>query len=172
MWRFNPVYSPSILELSKDLRHVKHKGAEPGSTDTEERDWGAALCSLSTQRTFTVRILRNPSNSNLEVGMFHLDGLYHVTGFKTLAWTLNMDYQLDKAWDHEKDEEYKGKRILEGSVVSVHIEDKRRMLTFKVNGEEVYSNVKTSLPPEKFSRLVAGVVMFFKDDEVEIIDPE
>lgn len=43
----------------------------------------------------------------------------------------------------------KAKKILEGSMVLVDIDVNKRTLTFKVNGEEVYTHVKTSLTPEK-----------------------
>ena len=168
VWRFNPAHCPTIFEVSEDMRHIKKKGTGLGGTN--ENEWNIALCSMSTQRSFAVRILHN--DNDIEVGMFWLDGPFHNSGYRSFSWTLRQDYKLERAGDSEMEDEFKGKKIPEGAVVSVHIDDKRRTLTFKVNGEEVYNNVKTSLTPEKFSRLVGGIIMFRKDGEVEIIDSE
>lgn len=154
--------------VSEDMRRVKHKGTGKGGL--EENQWHMALCSVSTQRTFSVRILHNQRTSNIMIGVVQIDQLFMMGGFHQAHWCINMNYQLTKCSDHEMDEEFKGKTIAEGSAVSVEIDDKRRSLNFKVNGEEAYGNVKTGLAPDKFSRLVASVYLFWKDDEVEIVD--
>ena len=152
------------------MRRIKHKGT--GKEGTDANQLHLALCSISTQRTFSVRILHNPRRSNIMVGVVHLANLFQYGGFQNGHWHINQNYQLQKCLDHELDEEFNGKTIPEGAVVSVEIDDKRRSLNFKVNGEEAYGNVKTGLDPAKFARLVGAVYVFWKDDEVEIIDSE
>ena len=149
------------------MRRIKHKGS-----GKEGNTFHLALCSVSTQRTFSVRILRNSFNCHIEIGLVQLDQLFQMGGFHGAHWYITQDYKLYKCSDNQKDEELNGKTITEGAVVSVEIDDKRRSLNFKVNGEEAYGNVKTGLTPDKFSRLVGAVLMLWKDDEVEIVDHE
>ena len=152
------------------MRRIKHMGTGKGGSD--ENELNLALCSVSSQRKFSVRILRNPYRSNIWIGVVQLDQLFQMGGFHGGHWYIKHDYELKKCNDNEMDEEYKGKTIPEGAVVSVDIDDKRRALTFIVNGQEIYNKVKTGLTPQKFSRLVGAVVIFWKDDEIEIMDSE
>lgn len=170
VWRFNPLQSSYIFTFSDDLRRIKHKGTGKEGSDADE--WNLALCSVSTQRSFRVRILRNKYSGNLWIGMVQLDHMYQMGGFHGGHWYLSMDYSLKKCSDYELDEEYKGKQIPEGAVITIDIDDKRRALSFKVNEDEIYSNIKTNLVPEKFARLVGAVNLYWKDDEIEILDPE
>lgn len=153
MWQFNPVYCPPIFELSEDLRRIKHKGTGLGGTD--ENELNMALCSVSTQRTFSVRILRSPQHSSIEIGMVQLDSSLHISGYKAGSWTLALDYQLGKCRDHEMDNEFKGKKILEGAVVTVQIDDKRRTLTFKVMAKRFTATTKQVSLQRNFRDLLA-----------------
>ena len=152
------------------MRRIKHKGT--GKEGNDANQLHLALCSISTQRTFSVRILHNPNGSNIMIGVVQLNHLFEMGGFHGAHWYITQSYELKKCTDYEMDEELKGKTITEGAVVSVEIDDKRRSLNFKVNGEEAYGNVKTGLAPDKFSRLVGAVIVFWKDDEMEIVDHE
>ena len=116
------------------MRRIKHIGIGKGSSD--ENELNLSLCSVTSQRKFSVQILRNPHKSNVWVGVVQLDRLFQMGGFHGAHWYIKNDYLLRKCNVSEMDEEYKGKTIPEGAVVFVDIDDTRRALTFIVNGQE------------------------------------
>ena len=114
VWRFNPLFYSPIFNISEDMRRrIKYKGT--GKEGTDANQLHLALCSISTQRTVSVRILHNPGRSNIMIGIVHLANLFQIGGFQNGHWHINQNYQLTKCLDHELDEEFNGKIIPEGA---------------------------------------------------------
>ena len=80
VWRFNSLFCSPIFNISEDMRLLKHMGT--GKEGTDANLWNLALCSISTQRTFSVRVLHNPRRSNIMIGVVHLTNLFQIGGFQ------------------------------------------------------------------------------------------